>query len=190
MNLLTSSSGQPAVPPNSHSPSRSDYPPPPYFPLEMPPPSPSSRPPSDAYGFSTSIRFGPLGNGSPSVPQGLPPMSLRGSPPPASLIQNLTPTTAAAQTRPSNPEKRYAFPSFTRPICSTCHVNCVSVREGNINFCERCFQDALRRRGKNESPKTHRPTCGFCRVNYVNVREGETSYCERCWKEALRRRGV
>lgn len=193
MKLLIPSSGLPPVPPPPpYGPSRSDHPPPPSFPIELPPPSPPSRPTGGAFGFSTSFRFGLPGSGAPTTPPVLSSRSPTGGAPPACHVPNPT-STAAPQSRsthPSDPEKRYASPTFTRPICNTCHVNCVNVRESNTNFCERCFQDALRRRGKKESPKASRPKCRVCHVNCINVRDGEMSYCERCWQEAMRKRGI
>lgn len=187
-------SGQfPVPPPPPCGTSRSDHPPPPSFPMELPPPSPPLTPAGSTFMFSTKFRFGPPGTVPSSVPPGVSSMSVPGGVPFTRYVPYPTSITAAAQppsTHPSVPEKRYPSPSFTRPICNTCHVNCVSVRESHTNFCERCFQDALRRRGKNESPKASRPTCRICRVNFINVKRGEMIYCERCWQEALGKRGI
>ncbi|CAF9933275.1 hypothetical protein IMSHALPRED_009125 [Imshaugia aleurites] len=185
-----SEAGLPPVPPPPPYGSPSDYPPPPSFPLELPPPSPTSTPTGGSFGFSTTGRVELPADSSP--PPGLSSIPPIGGASPTRHVPILTSTTAAQNRslRPSDPEKRCTVPSFTRPICNTCHANCVSVREGNINFCERCFQDALKRRGKKESSKANRPKCKICHVNSINVRDGEMIYCERCWQESLRKRGV
>lgn len=181
-NLITPASGQTPIPPPPppYGSSRSDYPPSPSFPLELPAPSPPTMLTGGAFGFSTRIRFGPPGSNAQSLLAGFSSGSPTGGVP---VAPNLTAHT-------SETTQRYGFPAFTRPICNTCHVNCVNVRESNTNFCERCFQDALKRRVKKDSPTALRPECRICHVNYINVREGGMIYCERCWQEALRKRGV
>lgn len=198
LKLLNISSGLPRAPPLAppllpppYGSSQSDYPPPPSFPIELPLPSPSITP-SSAFGFSSSIRFGPRGSGGPVVPPGLSSMSPTGGAPPARHVPNPTSTAAAptGATHSSGTQKGHASPIFGRPVCNTCHVNYVNVREIGTNFCERCFQDALTRRGKKDSPKSTRPACRVCHSNVINVREGDTIYCERCWQETLRKRGI
>lgn len=151
---------------------------------------------SSAFAFSSSVRFRSSGNPVPSLPAGHPSMSPPTAVAPLSRqIANSPPSTTVAQQQirpphPSEQERRYAAspPTFTRPVCNTCHINVVNVREGSINFCERCFQDALRRRGRRDSTTANRPTCRICRANHISVRDRDMSYCERCWQETLRRR--
>lgn len=148
--------------------------------------SPSGHPPAappPAYSPSTSD-YPP----SPTFRLELPPPSPPAGPSSSPFVLIRFDHPVAPPTRHRHNPATHASPSpFSRPVCNTCHINSVSVREGITNFCERCFQDALKRRGRKESSRANRLTCRSCRVNFVNVREGDVSYCERCWQEALRK---
>lgn len=190
-----STSLPPVHPPPPYGPSRSDYPTPPSFPVELPPPSPPSMPTTGGFGFSTSIRFGPPGSGTPSLPPGLPSLSPTGGVPPYRHVP--TPASSSAPPRPpigpippTDTEKRYASPAFERPLCSTCNGNCVNVREGPTNFCNECFQEALRCRGMKDSSKANWPKCKICTGSQINVKEGENIYCQECWSKVLRKRSM
>lgn len=134
-----------------------EHPPPPSFLIKLRPPSPPSVSTGGVYGFPTSCRSGPPGSGNSCILLDPSSKSLMAEVPSASCVTYPT-STAAAQTRPtlpSNPEKRYISPSFTCPVCRRCRTNSVSVREGDRNFCEGCFQVALiLRREKNRQKRT------------------------------------
>lgn len=169
-----------------------DHPPPPSFPIKLRPPSPPSDSTGGVHRFPTSCHSGPPGSGNSCIPLDPSSKPLMAEASSASYVTYPI-STAAAQTRPvllSNPEKRHVSPSFTRLLCARCHVNSVSVREGDTNFCEECSQNALVLRREKDSPKANRTKCKICHVNRINVTEAQMIYCERCWQEALRMRSV
>jgi len=92
------------------------------------------------------------------------------------------PTKDASTATPSN------IPSVVYPKCHKCRNHGVQVIEEGVKSCNRCYEDAKKRRPGQGTISISRPACINCQRNLVDVKEGEIKWCNNCYKEAVGKR--
>ena len=60
--------------------------------------------------------------------------------------------------------------------------------EEGVKLCNRCYEDAKKRRPGQGTTSISRPACIDCQRNLVEVKEGEVKWCNNCYKEAVGKR--